>query len=179
MELVGSKLFTKLRIYFRSPKTTKKNSSPTANNKQIHKNQLLQQFINPLLTQDSKSNSSNNSNSALNSAIPESKTFNPPPSSNQNISVQKSDSQNLNTNSITVEKLEPSINPDQIMEQARLLTKQTQEWIQSAREDQVSAIQTLLGTITHSNDPITQKNALQVLLEQTQKMNKDEEMNND
>lgn len=33
-------------------------------------------------------------------------------------------------------------------------------------------IKTLLGTITQTKDPITQKNALQVLLQQTQNLNK-------
>ena len=65
-----------------------------------------------------------------------------------------------------------SISPANVIQQAEALTKQTQEWISKAKDDQVHMIKTLLGTITQTNDPITQKNALQVLLQQTQNLNK-------
>ena len=65
-----------------------------------------------------------------------------------------------------------SMSPANVIQQAEALTKQTQEWISKAKDDQVHMIKTLLGTITQTNDPITQKNALQVLLQQTQNLNK-------
>ena len=64
------------------------------------------------------------------------------------------------------------MSPANVIQQAEALTKQTQEWISKAKDDQVHMIKTLLGTITQTNDPITQKNALQVLLQQTQNLNK-------
>lgn len=162
-------------MYFRSPKTTQKKTSPTTINKQIHRNHLLQQFINPLLNESnnaplqktsnlySTSNIAQDiaNNTSSSSAIPHSKTFQT--NNNNNSSSSKS---------TTTTAVDSSMAQEKVIEQAKLLTKQTQEWISKAKDDQVDMIGKLLGTITQTNDPITQKNALQILLQQTQNLNK-------